>query len=435
MTERRPRRPTEQRAQHDPLRVPGVLVLVEQHRAGTPRARRAPTSWWRLGEPRGERHLVGEVERSARRACARANALTSGRSAAGTVARRPCRPAPPAAPPAGPWRAGRPRPRGRSARRACASVLGVDEVLAELAGQRRAASAVTVAGTRSVSRSSAQVDTTRCASCQRRGLREQPRAGLDRQPQAVLGDAGARRRRGRSRRSARRRRPPARRSPLGSSSSSRLEPASRRSRRRTRSASCRAALRVNVRPSTCSGGPARWRRATPRARPWSRSCPRRPRHDQRRLGGRGDDRRLLVGRRRQAEASASSAGSSSRCRRFYRAAAIVVTATCRPRDVHRAAGANRAARAVRSFSRRHEPGPRWPAAAALTRPRHARLEAPRPAASWVRSFALPARPSRQVHQPRATGLRRPGRSLGERAERGGELVDGELRVLLRGGVR
>ena len=51
----------EQRTQHDPLRVPGVLVLVEQHRAER-LALGGPDLVVGLGEAGGRGHLVGEVE-------------------------------------------------------------------------------------------------------------------------------------------------------------------------------------------------------------------------------------------------------------------------------------------------------------------------------------------------------------------------------------
>ena len=89
---------------------------------------------------------------------------------------------------------------------------------------------MTVAGTRSTSRSSAQVVTTRWASCQAPVLAEQPGTGLGRQPQGVLADqpAGVGVVRGDGRLAGQHRRAP--RPPLGSRSSRSRDPARRRSR-------------------------------------------------------------------------------------------------------------------------------------------------------------------------------------------------------------
>ncbi len=107
----------EQRAQQDPLRVPGVLVLVEQrHAVALPLAAHD----LRMGgrELRGERHLVGEVQRAlAPLALARRPARAAA-SRAGTVAwqRLPCRSCDSSAR----WRG----PRGASSM-AAADLLGV----------------------------------------------------------------------------------------------------------------------------------------------------------------------------------------------------------------------------------------------------------------------------------------------------------------------
>ena len=225
---------------------------------------------------------------------------------------------------------------------------------------------------------------------------------------------------------------------MGSSSSSRLEEPSTRSRRRTRSASWPGGLARERQAQHLLGAdqpvgdephhPRGHRLGLARAGAGG---------DERGLRGRADDRRLLLGGPAQAEAFGELDGVDELGAADPPGGGDRRHGTCLP-ETCTGHAVRTGQRGQESFSRPTKIGPSVARAAALT------CVAPRGQALVVegllRAFLRRAAGPRQVHQARAARGAARGRPvgarerLGERAERGGELVDGELRVLLRGGV-